>query len=250
MTFKDHFSTQATVYAKYRPHYPAALFEYLASLVLEHELAWDCATGNGQAALGLTPYFERIIATDASVNQIANAIRHEKITYAVAPAERAEIASHSVDLIVVAQALHWFDFEKFYVEVRRVLKPEGILAASCYNFLRINPEIDFIHHRYYRDIVGLYWPPERKWVEDNYQSIPFPFDEIETPVFYMEAFWDLLDLLGYLGTWSATQRFIEAKGIDPFKLIRADLENAWGDPEMKRRIQWPLAVRVGKLLSY
>jgi SAM-dependent methyltransferase len=247
MTFKDHFSTLATNYAKYRPHYPAALFEYLASLVSEHKLAWDCATGNGQAALGLAPYFEHVIATDASARQIANAIRHEKITYSAAPAERSEIASHSIDLIMVAQALHWLDFDKFYAEVRRVLKPHGILAVSCYNLLQINPEIDRIHHRYYYDIVGPYWPPERKWIEDDFQSIPFPFEEITMPSFSMEALWDLDDLQGYLGTWSATQRFMEAKGLNPLEQIRADLEKAWGEPAMKRRVEWPLVVRAGKL---
>jgi ubiquinone/menaquinone biosynthesis C-methylase UbiE len=248
MNFKDHFSTQATDYAKYRPHYPAALFEYLASLVPEHQLAWDCATGNGQAALGLVPYFERIIATDASAKQIANAIRHEKITYAVAPAEKMEIASQSVDLIIVAQALHWFDFDRFYAEVQRVLKPNSILAASCYNMLQVSPEIDRIHNKYYFDIVGLFWPPERKFIEDNYRSIPFPFEEIKTPPFCMETMWDLEDLLGYFGTWSATQRFIEAKGFNPLGLIQADLENAWGSPMVKQRVQWPLAVRVGRSL--
>ncbi|NUO78462.1 class I SAM-dependent methyltransferase [candidate division KSB1 bacterium] len=247
MSFKDHFSTQATDYAQYRPNYPEALFAYLATLVPEHKLAWDCGTGNGQAALSLAPHFEKISATDPSAKQIANATPHAKINYHIAPAERTEIPPHSVDLITVAQALHWFDFEKFYAEVGRVLKPNGVLAVWCYTLLESEPQIDAILNEFYFDIVGRYWPPERKLLENNYRDIPFPFEQITTPRFYMEQEWRLDDLFGYLGTWSSVQRFIAQHGEDPREQIRARLREAWGEVAEPRRIKWPLHLKIGRL---
>ena len=245
--FKDHFSSHATDYAKYRPHYPAVLFEYLASLANAHETAWDCATGNGQAALGLAPYFQQVVATDPSAQQIDNAIRHEKVSYRVAPAEDSGIPSHSIDLITVAQALHWFHFDRFYAEVRRVLKPQGVLAAWCYNFLRCEPEVDRILLRYYTEIIGSFWPPERKLLEDNYRDVSFPLEEMSAPPFEMTTRWDARDLLGYLGTWSATRRFISERGKDPIELIEREILEVWREPEVKRTIRWPLHLRVGTI---
>jgi SAM-dependent methyltransferase len=192
MPFKDHFSTQAKDYSKYRPRYPQALFQYLASWVPEHDLAWDCAT-NGQAALP-APFRERI-ATDAS-EQIAEATPHEKVTYQVAPAEKTEIAAGSVDLITVAQALHWFEFDKFYTEARRVAKPEGLLAVWCYAFFECDPRVDPVVYDYYSKIVGPYWPPDRKLVEEKYETIPFPFKTISAPEFFMEDAWSFRDVIG------------------------------------------------------
>ncbi len=245
MSFKDHFSKQATDYAKYRPNYPEALFAYLASLVPEHELAWDCGTGNGQTACSLAPHFEKVIATDPSVKQIANARPHEKITYRVAPAEQTDIVSHSVDLITVAQALHWFDFEKFYTEAARARKPNGVLAAWCYKLLECEPRVDAILHEFYSDIVGPYWPPERKLLENNYRDIPFPLQQIDVPRFHMETHWNLQDLIGYLGTWSSTQKFIAQHGDDPRQQIRERLANAWGEEASTKPIKWPLHLKVG-----
>jgi SAM-dependent methyltransferase len=248
MSFKDHFSTQATEYAKYRPHYPPALFAYLASIAPARKIAWDCGTGNGQAALGLAPHFELVIATDPSEKQIRNATPHEKIKYVVAPAEQTDIAPQSVDLIIVAQALHWFDHEKFYAEVRRVAQPRGIIAVSMYNLLYSEPAITAIVNEFYFDIVGPYWPPERKHIESEYRTIPFPFAEIKPPPFSLEKQWNLDELLGYLNTWSATQRFIAQHGTNPVEKIAERLASAWGDPENKKRIEWPLHLRVGKVV--
>ncbi len=249
MSFKDHFSTQAMDYAKHRPDYPEALFAYLSTLVAEHERAWDCGTGNGQAALGLVPHFARIIATDPSAKQIAHAAPHEKIVYRVAPAEQTDIPTHSIDLIAVAQALHWFDFEKFYVEVRRVLKPNGVLAAWCYNLLECEPDVDALLNEFYSEIVGPYWPPERKLIEGNYRDIPFPFQIRDSPRFYMEAYWRCEDLLGYLGTWSSVQRFIAQHGDDPREQIYERLAQAWGEAANTKPIKWPLHLKVGRLRS-
>jgi ubiquinone/menaquinone biosynthesis C-methylase UbiE len=142
MTFKDHFSKQAVGYAKFRPRYPKVLFSYLRRIAPSRELAWDCGTGNGQAAVGLASVFDRVIATDASEKQISNAQPDERVEYRVAPAENSGIKSETLDLIMIAQALHWFDLDRFYAEARRVLKPNGVLAASAYKFFRITPEID------------------------------------------------------------------------------------------------------------
>lgn len=247
MDFKDYFSKQASEYTKYRPRYPETLFEYLAMLTAGHQLAWDCATGGGQAALGLTPYFEQVIATDASEEQIGNAIEHNKITYVVAPAERTEIDSNSIDLIVVAQALHWFDLDKFYGEVKRVLKAGGVIGAWSYSLLGISPSIDALLDKFYTDVVGSFWPPERRLVDDKYQSIPFPFEELTAPQFNMEADWSLEHLIGYLGTWSAVQKFKDKNNFDPLEVFAEDLKLAWGRPEDEKRVTWPINMRVGRV---
>jgi SAM-dependent methyltransferase len=247
MNFKDHFSGHATDYARYRPDYPASLFEFLAGAVAQRELAWDCGTGSGQAALGLAPHFDRVIATDPSAEQIQNAARHEKISYAVAPAEQTLIPSGSVDLVTVAQAVHWFDMERFYREVRRVLKPEGRLAVWCYGLSRINPSIDRVVQHYYTNIVGPYWPPERRYIDEKYQTIPFPFAELAAPETYMKAEWDMNELIGYLHTWSATQRFQAKNAQDPLDIVRRLLAKTWGDPEQRRTVRWPVYLRIGKV---
>jgi SAM-dependent methyltransferase len=245
MSFKDHFSRQAADYAIFRPGYPRGLFDCLGSIARSRQLAWDCGTGNGQAAVGLASVFDHVIATDASEKQIANAEPHEGVEYRVAPAENSGIKSGTADLIMVAQALHWFDLDRFYAEARRVLKPDGVLAASAYNLLRIEPAIDEIVHRYYYEVVGPFWPPERQLVE-RFTDLPFPFHEIDPPKFEMTAQWNLNHLVGYLGTWSATQRFIAAKGTDPLDQITNHLRNAWGEPQQTRSVTWPLVVRIGR----
>jgi SAM-dependent methyltransferase len=245
MSFKDHFSKQAADYARFRPRYPREMFEYLGTVARSHALAWDCATGSGQAAVQLAKVFDRIIATDASEKQIANAEPHERVEYRVASAEESGLESGTIDLIMVAQALHWFDLDEFYVEVNRVLKPRGVFAASAYKFFHITPAIDeVVNHRYYEEIVGAFWPPERVLVE-KFEELPFPFAEIETPSFEMIAQWHLEHLVGYLRSWSATQRFIAANKRDPLEAIADDLRAAWGDPEQFHRVIWPLTLRVG-----
>ena len=245
MTFKDHFSQQAADYAKFRPRYPQKLFDYLGSIAPSRQLAWDCGTGNGQAAIGLASVFGRVIATDASEKQIANAQSHERVEYRVAPAENSGIGSETLDLVMVAQALHWFDLDCFYAEARRVLKPSGILAASAYNLLHIEKAIEEVVNRYYHEVVGPFWPPERRLVE-QFADLPFPFPEIAAPKFEMTAHWNLEHLLGYLRTWSSTQRFIAARGFDPLEQITDDLCTAWGKHGQKRRLTWPLTIRIGR----
>jgi SAM-dependent methyltransferase len=244
MTFKDHFSRQAADYAKFRPSYPRELFEYLGSVAPSRQLAWDCGTGNGQAAIGLASVFDRVLATDASEKQISLAQRHKRVEYRVAPAENSGIDSETLDLIMVAQALHWFDLDGFYAEARLVLKPNGVLAASAYNLLQIEPAVDEVVNRYYYEVVGPFWPPERKLVE-RFADLPFPFHKIDPPKFEMTAQWNLDHLIGYLGTWSATQRFIAARGGNPLEQKTDELRTVWGDPQRIRKVVWPLILRVG-----
>ena len=244
--FSDHFSKQAGAYAEFRPTYPRALFAWLRSLCASHELCWDAATGNGQAAEVLAEYFAEVYASDASAKQIAQARPHAKIRYKAEPAEESSLADHSCDLITVAQAFHWFDHDAFYAEVKRVIKPGGVLAVWGYGLHKMEPAIDAIVHKYYTEIVGEYWPPERRHVEQHYAGIKFPFNEIPAPALAIEENYSLRQLIGYLDSWSATQGYIKARGESPLRLIGSDLEKAWGDAAT-RRIQWPLFFKVARL---
>lgn len=246
MEFKDHFSRQSADYAKYRPGYPEELFNWLASSPVARDLAWDVGTGNGQAALGLARHFRHVVASDAAEAQLRNAAAHERITYKVMPAEQSDISDASVDLIAVAQALHWFDLDRFYAEAQRVLKRGGVIAAWTYGCNEISPEVDAILRHYYREIVGPYWPAERRHVDAHYRTIPFPFAEIRAPSFRMEMRWNLEELLGYLGTWSAGQAYRRAHGDDPLDLVREPLARAWGPAQETRLVSWPIYLRVGR----
>jgi ubiquinone/menaquinone biosynthesis C-methylase UbiE len=247
-TFKDHFSSVANRYADFRPHYPAELFDYLATIVPRKATVWDCACGNGQATVDLAARFERVIGTDASKEQIAPAKPNLRIEYRVAPAEQSGLPDKSAGLVTVAQALHWFQFERFYAEVKRVLAPHGVIAVWAYGINELEGEtVNGLVQHFYAEVVGPYWPPERKLVEERYQTIPFPFAQITPPPpeFRMEARWTLEELLGYFSTWSATNRYIKATGKNPLEPLAAELEAVWGGPDRRRQVTWPLAVRVG-----
>ncbi len=244
-TDKDYFSKQSADYALYRPRYPDSLFAYLANLVPSHSCAWDCATGNGQAALGLADHFQKVIATDFSEAQLAGAFHHPKIQYMTARAESSGISAASVELVTVAQALHWFDVNAFYAEVNRVLSPGGAIAVWSYTLNTIEPSVDAIVRHYYDEIVGPYWPPERRFVADGYRSLPFPFREVQPPRVEMETVWQLEHLLGYLRSWSATQRYIERNNVDPTEELDGKLRTVWGPAEIEKLVRWPLNLRVG-----
>ncbi len=249
MSFKDYFSKQAKHYARYRPRYPEALFEHLATLTQSHQTAWDCATGSGQVALSLTPYFERVHATDASAQQIENAFVHEQIEYGVAPAERSQLPDQSMDLITVAQALHWFDRPAFFEEVRRVLKPEGALAIWFYGYFRV-PDKDAALNaalRNFYDRIDPFWPPEAALIHQEYKTIEFPFQQEPTPEFCMTLDWTLDDMLGYFMTWSGTQRLLVAEGEEAIAAAFEPLQQAWDGPEQPKCIQWPLPLRVFRM---
>jgi len=245
--FSDHFASVATHYADSRPAYPAALFDWLAAQCATRDLAWDCGAGSGQASVALARHFARVIATDASAAQIAQAQPDPRVEYRVAPAERSTLDDASADLVIVAQALHWFDLDRFYAEVRRVLRPGGVLAAWSYGVLAVEGEaVNAAVQHFYHDEVGPYWPPERRHVESAYRELPFPFERIAAPAFAMSLHWNLAQLLGYFRSWSATGRYIEQCGDDPVARLEPQLAACWGDVLETREIRWPLALLAGR----
>ena len=245
-TNTDHFSGHAAEYARRRPSYPEALFDWLALQCKAHQQAWDCGTGNGQAATQLATRFAAVLATDLSSEQLAHAPRHERITYRAQPAESSGLAAQSCDLITVAQALHWFCHDDFYHEAKRVLKPGGLIAAWTYRLLESEPAINALVSHLHDAVVGPWWPPERHWVDVGYAGMPFPFDTVEAPPFAIELEWSLDDLLAYLRTWSATQRYLAETGRDPVSALADEFAAAWGDANAIKRIRWPIAIRCGR----
>ncbi len=247
MSFKDHFSDDPGGYRRYRPVYPPALFSWLAERAQTERPAWDCATGSGQAASGLARHFRCVVASDASVAQISRADSAGGIRYFVCRAEAVPLRDHSVGLVTVAQAAHWFDLARFYAEARRVLAPAGLLAMWTYGLLNVMPAVDALLNHFHTDLLGDYWPPERRFVDAAYADLPFPFERLEAPSFTLEARWRLADMLGYLGTWSAVRRYADREGVDPRELIREELESLWGRPDAVRKIEWPLTVLATRM---
>ena len=245
--FEDHFSRRAKIYLQYRPTYPAELYSYLGSNAPDRHLAWDCGTGNGQAALGLARHFEHVIATDASSEQLALAQRHDRVQYRVARAEDAGLKDHSAGLITVAVAVHWFDLDRFYGEVRRVLLPKGLLAVWCYDIPLIEPRIDRILRHYALDVLQGYWPEQFHYIQEHYETLPFPFDELKPPEFTMDTTWDLSEVLGFLRSWSGTAGYQKQTGKDPLNLIRPELVEAWGPEGKKWPLHWTIFTRVGRV---
>jgi SAM-dependent methyltransferase len=241
---KDYFSTQATDYSKYRPHYPPALFDYLASVCRERELAWDCGTGNGQAAVELARHFRQVIGTDISEKQLAESAGHPKVEYRKARAEHSGLEDLSVNLVTVAQAFHWFDQPEFFREVRRVCRPGGVLAIWCYELAVVNENVDSTVLRLYRDLLGAYWDPARRLVEEGYKNENIPFNELTPPVFDMHTDWDYSEFLGYLGTWSAWAKYLKERGDGELVKFASELKEAWGNPAEKKRVGWPLSLHV------
>jgi SAM-dependent methyltransferase len=243
----DHFSSVASAYASCRPGYPEEVFAYLAEITNRHEIAWDCAAGNGQATIPLARTFRRVLATDISALMLDRAPRHPKIEYRVAPAESSGLPPASTDLVTVAQALHWLETGPFYAEVERVLVPGGVLAAWTYGMLFLDdPRLDRTLGHFYHDVVGPHWTADRRHVESGYTTLPFPYTELRPPVFAMAEQWTLSELLGYVGTWSATQFFRQAVGRDPLLELAEDLGPDWGPPASVRSIRWPLSLRVSR----
>lgn len=245
--FKDHFSQIAASYAAFRPMQPPAVISWAASLPPRHDVAWDCGTGNGQAARGLAEFFSTVIATDASETQIAHATPHSNVQYRVAPAEASGLDAHTVDLVTVAQALHWFDHPKFYDEVRRVSRPGALIIAWTYLPSQMEGKAGAIHDRLMFETLRDYWPPERRHVEAGYRGIPFPFERLEVPELRLEECWPLIQLTGYMRTWSASARYRKLHGVDPVVEVERELSAVWGNPEDRRAISWPLVVLAGRV---
>lgn len=241
---KDNFSVQSAEYAQFRPTYPQELYEFLLSLLSENNTAWDCATGNGQVARELAKHFKQVFGTDISENQLKHAAQKENISYLVENSEKSSFSDQTFDLITVAQAIHWFDFDAFYAEVKRTLKPHGIFAAFGYGVMQIDTKVDVVITKLYRLILGKYWDEERKYIDEKYQTIPFPFEEIATPELSIKTIWNFDQLIGYLNTWSALQHYKKANNSNPIEIIINELEEAW-DAEDKE-VTFPIILRVGR----
>jgi len=244
MPSKDLFSEHSNLYKAFRPEYPESLFEIILQHVPDTCLAWDVGTGNGQVAKMLSKYFKSVYATDISEKQLKEAPQIENICYARCSAENSGLPSKSVDLITVAQALHWFDFELFNTEVKRVARPGALIAIWGYELLHINEEIDNQIQDFYSGIIGTYWPPERKYIENAYCNINFPYKEIDSPQFSIKVNWTLEQFIGYLNTWSAVQLFIKQNQFNPVDTLRSKIQMFWNERELKK-IVFPLFVRMG-----
>ncbi|UZR97640.1 class I SAM-dependent methyltransferase [Chondrinema litorale] len=243
---KDNFSENSNQYRSYRPRYPSEFYDYLEKNLLNFERVWDCGTGNGQVAKELSILFDEVYATDISQPQLDNAFLADNIIYSCQPAEQTFFHENFFDLIVVAQAIHWFDFDLFYHEVKKTLKPEGVFIIIGYNLLKINPELDVVINHFYKKIIGTYWDAERKYIDEAYQTIPFPFKEEFVPKFQYQTNWSLEHLIGYLKTWSAVKHYIKEKGSNPVDLITEELTVKWGD-QATREITFPILFRMGKM---
>jgi ubiquinone/menaquinone biosynthesis C-methylase UbiE len=245
---RDYFSSCSGQYAAFRPRYPPELFAWLALVTGAHERVWDCACGNGQASVDLAGHFQEIYATDLSAEQIAHAPAHARVNYQLGLAEASGLPDDFVDLVTVAQALHWFDLDRFYQEARRVARPGAVLAVWCYGVCEIpaasgNAELQ----HFYSDIVGPYWMPERHLVESGYRTIPFPVSELKAPEFAMQIEWSLEQLLGYVSSWSASARYLKERGEDPVPRLQSALQPYWESAAGRCVVRWPLSVRAAHL---
>ena len=244
MAFKDHFSGQSAAYQRYRPDYPPALFGWLAGQAPGRRLAIDVGTGNGQAAVALAAHFDAVIGAEPSAAQLAQARAHPRVTYRREPAESLSAASASADLVTVAQAAHWFDWPRFTAEAARALRPGGVLAIWSYGNCEVTPAIDGLLADFFRDVVGPYWPRERRHVEEDYRALALPFPQIDAPDFAMQTCWEVAAMFGYLDTWSAVRRCRARTGRDPLALVAGPLRDAWGAGP--RQMTWPLTLKAGR----
>lgn len=252
MAYEDHFSGHAGAYAQHRPRYPDALFAWLASVSPGRELAWDAGTGNGQVAVALAGHFHRVVATDASSDQLAHAVPHERVDYRNEPSDRGSLPPASVDLVTAGAAAHWFELDGFYREVKRVGRSGAVIALFSYgprDFADAYEQQfrDPIIHHFQEDVLGGFWPEKIRIVHDRYATLPFPFDEIMAPPFTMTAEWNLRELLAFLETWSASQRYLRERGTRATDAIAPELARTWGDPAARRQLECPLFVRAGRV---
>ncbi|GGI90204.1 class I SAM-dependent methyltransferase [Legionella impletisoli] len=240
----DLFTQQAALYAQFRPNYPREMLDWIVKQCYEHKSLWDCGTGTGQVAFALADKFDQVIATDVNAAQLAHASHHPKIIYKQTPSEQTDLPNKSIDLITVAQALHWFDHTRFNKEVKRVLKPRGILAVWCYGLVRTNnSELNQIIHTFYTEITAPYWEPERQYIDNKYEDIPIPFTKLKTPSFNIKKYLSKEDLIAYVSTWSAVNTFTKETGLS---LIDTELKPQLEQLTLPKIIecQWPITLIV------
>jgi ubiquinone/menaquinone biosynthesis C-methylase UbiE len=246
---KDLFSDHSETYARYRPAYPKQLFEYITGYTILHERAWDCATGNGQAAIALSRYFKTVDATDISASQIKNAIKQPNINYSICSAEQSPFQENSFDLITVAQAYHWLNWEQFFKEATRVGKAGCVVAIWTYGLLTTDEnELNQLIKHFYSDIVGSYWDKERRYVEEEYKTVDFDFDPLPGKEFSILADWNKDELTGYLESWSSVQHYKNRNLISPLQLIKENLERIWKDSSYKS-FRFRVFLRLGRVIK-
>ena len=239
------FSKDSDQYAKHRPQYPDELFAYLSEISPGHDSAWDCATGNGQAAVFVAKYFSHVEATDISAEQIQHHIVHPRVTYKICPAEHTPFPDQSFDLITVATAFHWLDQERFFQEVERVLKPKGVLAVWAYGFFTIEPEFDELIAKELFKPIDRFWASGNRQMFRGYRDVAFPFEEIlDLPNFSMQLDWNWAQLAAFLRTWSAVKLYMAELGTDPVSLFETKLHSAWDEPEKIKRLYVPIFLRA------
>lgn len=241
------YSPYARNYAQSRPRYPEELFEYLVSLSADHQVAWDCATGNGQAALSIVKYFDKVIATDVSSEQIKNAVTHRQIEYRICKAEESGIVGNSVNLTTVASAVHWFNLPLFFKEVRRVSVPGAVLAVWTYHVGYIEPPFDKLFLRFYREILSPYFGEGARLVDNKYSSLILPGQEIDSKDFFVSVEWKLSDLFNFIDSWSGTQEYKKVNGKNPVYIIENELRDLWGDPDEIHTLRWPVFIKISRL---
>jgi len=245
---KDNFSHNPSAYATYRPSYPDAIFHKLQKLIPSTSRAWDVGTGNGQVAVKLSAFMDRVEATDISAAQMSQATLSSKINYSVQPAEKTHFDDNTFDLITIGQAIHWFDFMQFYSEAKRTAKDQAIIAAIGYDLIKIDPAVDNVIGHLYNGILKDYWDPERRYIDEKYRTIPFPFEEVQLPNDTIKVKWTLDHLMGFLNTWSALKHYRTKKNINPLDSIKYELQDAWGEDELKI-CHFPIISRIGKILK-
>lgn len=245
----DRFSKQSNTYVSARPRYPEEIYKFLSGISPARTLAWDCGTGNGQAAIHLVEYFDHVYANDLSQNQIQNAFQHERIKYDVCTAEDANLQEHSVDLITVAQAIHWFDLEKFYAITNKALKPNGIIALWAYGFISADDQaLDSLFQKVGKEILHEYWDPQVHKIWKGYDQLDFPFKEVEHPQWHMHIQWSRTDFISYIESWSAARKYQDTNNQSIISEIITDLEKLWPDPNIQQTFRSPITSRIGRII--
>lgn len=245
LQIEPYFSPQSNKYVEFRPEYPASFIERIANLTQGKNLAWDCGTGNGQCARRLKNYFNQVIATDLSADQLSHATPLSGVRFHQSPAESCPTPDSSVDLVTVACAIHWFDRDRFYSEVRRVLKKEGAIAVWTYFMPQVDSGLDPIIRRYYIDLLAPYYPPQTLLYRNEYRDLDFPFRELKIAPEPIVESWSGDKLLGFMGTWSARMSCLQKGDPDPLALIYPELREAWGNLASEKKVRIPLYARVG-----
>lgn len=241
---KDNFSRQSEAYARFRPRYPRALFDFISIHTPSKNYAWDAGTGNGQSAVELAVIFDQVIATDISKKQLAQAPLLSNIDFRLEPSEQTTIPSGVVNLVTVSQALHWFDLQKFYAEVKRVAAPGAMIAVWTYSLLTIEPGLDDKIRAFNFDTLRGYWDKERVHVDNGYKEIPFPFKTISCPLFFIETEWSLAEMVGYIETWSGVSNYEKRENHSPVPALRQEIERYWNESE-KKKIRFPVHLKMG-----